>query len=108
MDIGERTRDICQKKSSLSVPALRAGPPRFTPPGESAAPGVRGRRDQRENVQGTLPLGQLNLTTEVENFPSWPEGDTRQYLKSALSEDRRIYWVTADKPSRRMESTAPN
>jgi thioredoxin reductase (NADPH) len=49
-------------------------------------------------VQGTLPLGQLNLTTEVENFPSWPAGDTRQYLKSALPEDHRPYWVSANKP----------
>ena len=29
-----------------------------------------------ENQQkGTLPLGQLNLTTEVENFPAWPYVD---------------------------------
>lgn len=44
-------------------------------------------------LQGTLPLGQLALTTEVENFPSWPAGDTREYLKTALPEDRRPYWV---------------
>src|SRR5438132_7413833 len=48
--------------------------------------------------QGTLPLGQLNLTTEVENFPSWPAGDTRQYLMTALPESRRPYWVQKNKP----------
>ena len=26
-------------------------------------------------INGTLPLGQLNLTTEVENFPTWPYAD---------------------------------
>ncbi len=44
-------------------------------------------------VKGTLPLGQLALTTEVENFPSWPAGDTRTYLRSALPPERQPYWV---------------
>lgn len=43
------------------------------------------------HVKGTLPLGQLNLTTEVENFPSWPFVDSSvlaQFSKSALPPER--------------------
>ena len=56
--------------------------------------------DDKNRQNGTLPLGQLALTTEVENFPSWPAGDTRQYLKTALKADDPDfpYWVSDDKP----------
>jgi thioredoxin reductase (NADPH) len=56
--------------------------------------------DDRNRINGTMPLGQLALTTEVENFPSWPAGDTRQYLKTALKPDDPDfpYWVEANKP----------
>jgi thioredoxin reductase (NADPH) len=49
---------------------------------------------------GTIPLGQLALTTEVENFPSWPAGDTRAYLKTALQADDPDfpYWVSENGP----------
>ena len=45
------------------------------------------------DAKGMVPLGQLNLTTEVENFPSWPSGDLREYLKTALTAERQPYWV---------------
>src|SRR5437763_8353928 len=46
---------------------------------------------EENRIKGTLPLGQLNLTTVVENFPSWPYVDAsvlQQFSKSALPEER--------------------
>ncbi|MCX7391001.1 MAG: thioredoxin-disulfide reductase [Planctomycetia bacterium] len=81
-------------KSSETLVIIGSGPAGWSAATYAARAQLRplvfeGAITEENRMSGTLPLGQLALTSEVENYAGFPHGNLSEFLSSALPENRR-------------------
>lgn len=92
--VGTRYKERTNVSDNVEhVVIIGSGPAGFSAAIYAARANLRPLQYEGNAFAGTVPLGQLAQTTEVENYAGFPSGKLREFINSAVDEEQKSYML---------------